>query len=137
MDRRLTLALAITSTGRAESSAMKQDSVSRADPRPMGASRPRPAVQAREAGLELIRRVNRWLIAAAVAAAGLFSLLAGNAFHGHTVTTGRASSSSSAVSPGASPSGVPQSAGGSGLQAPAQAPAPAPAAPSPVVSGGS
>ena len=56
---------------------MKQDSVSRADPRPMGASRPRPAVQAREAGLELIRRVNRWLIAAAVAAAGLFSLLAG------------------------------------------------------------
>lgn len=89
-------------------------------------------VIAHEAGLELIRRVNRWLIAAAVAAAGMFSLLAAHAFHGHIVTTGGASSSSSAASSFGSPSGVPQSGGGTGLQAPAHAPAPAP-----VVSGGS
>src|SRR6516165_5377531 len=95
------------------------------------------AVAAREAGLELIRRVNRWLIAAAVAAAGMFSLFAAHAFHGHTVTRGGASSSSSAASSAGSQSGVPQSAGGSGLQAPAQAPAPTPATPTPVVSGGS
>ena len=100
--------------------------------------KPEPrAVIARDAGLELIRRVNRWLIAAAVAAAGMFSLLAAHAFHGHTVTSGGASSTSSAVSPAGSPSGAPQSAGGPALQAPAQAPAPAPAAPAPVVSGGS
>lgn len=91
------------------------------------------AVAAREAGLELIRRFNRWLIVAAVAAAGMFSLLAAHAFHGRTVTTGGASSNSSALSS----AGGSKSAGGSGLQAPAQAPAPAQAAPAPVVSGGS
>jgi hypothetical protein len=100
-----------------------------------------PAVSAREAGLELIRRINRWLIAGAVAGAGVLSLLAGHAFHGHTVASGGASQG--AASQSASSSGGPSSsqsssnAGGSGLQAPAQAPAPAPAAPAPVVSGGS
>lgn len=116
---------------------MNRTAVSHQASRPTG-HKPAPrGAAARQAGLELIRRVNRWLIAAAVAAVGLFSLLAAHAFHGHTVTTGGASSSSSAVSPAGSPSGVPQSVGGSGLQAPAQAPAPASAAPSPVVSGGS
>jgi len=94
-------------------------------------------VTAREAGLELIRRINRWLIAAAVAAAGMFSLLAAHAFHGHTVAGG---ASSSTASQAGSSSGAPlsaSSAGGTGLRAPAQAPAPAPAAPAPVVSGGS
>jgi hypothetical protein len=115
---------------------MNRTAVSHQDPRPTGRKPAPRGAAAREAGLELIRRVNRWLIAAAVAAAGLFSLLAAHAFHGHTVTTGVASSSSSAASPAASRP-VAQSAGGSGLQAPAQAPAPAPPAPSPVVSGGS
>jgi hypothetical protein len=78
---------------------MNRTAVSHQDPRPPE-RRPAPrGAAAREAGLELIRRVNRWLIAAAVAAAGLFSLLAAHALHGHTVTTGTASSSSSAVSP--------------------------------------
>src|SRR5690348_405062 len=126
----------MASTLREQSCAMNRTAVSHQDSGTTGRNPPARGAAAREAGLELIRRVNRWLIAAAVAAAGLFSLLAAHAFHGHAVATGRPSSSSSAVSP-ASGSGVAQSAGGSGLQAPAQAPAPAPAAPSPVVSGGS
>ena len=62
-------------------------------------------VVVREAGLELIRRANRWLIADAVAATGMFSLLAAHAFHRHTVTTGGAWSSSSAASSFGSPCG--------------------------------
>ena len=103
----------------------------RADPLPR-------AVTAREVGLGLIRRFNRWLVAGTVATAGLFSLLA--AFHGHTVTTRGVSSSSVAASQAGLSAGAPQSpssAGGSGLKAPAQAPVPAAAAPTPVVSGGS
>jgi hypothetical protein len=127
----------MASTLSEESCAMNRTSVPHQDS-PLMRAKPVPrAVAAREAGLELIRRVNRWLIAAAVATAGLFSLLTAHAFHGHTVTRGGASSSSSAVSSAGSPAGVPQSAGGSGLQAPAQAPATAPATPTPVVSGGS
>ena len=98
------------------------------------------AVTARDAGLGLIRRFNRWLAAGAVATAALFSLLAAHAFRGHTVTTRGASSSSVAASQAESSVGAPQSpssAGGSRLTAPAQAAVPAVAAPSPVVSGGS
>jgi len=111
---------------------MNRSSVPHQDSGPTRGTPVPRGVIAHEAGLELIRRVNRWLIAAAVAAAGMFSLLAAHAFHGHIVTTGGASSSSSAASSFGSPSGVPQSGGGTGLQAPAHAPAPAP-----VVSGGS
>ena len=116
---------------------MNRTSVPHQDSQPTRGKPVPRAVIAREAGLELIGRINRWLIAAAVAAAGVFSLLAAHAFHGHAATSGRASSSSSAGSPAGSSSGAPPSAEGSGLQAPAQAPAPAPAAPAPVVSGGS
>jgi hypothetical protein len=128
----------MASTVREESYAMNRASV---PPKGFQSAHDKPlqrAVGAREVGLGLIRRINRWLIAGAVAAAGLFSLLAAHAFHGHTVTAGGASSS--AALPSGSPSGIPQSASsaaGSGLQAPGQAPAPAPAAPAPVVSGGS
>ena len=113
----------------------------------MGASRPRPAVQAREAGLELIRRINRWLIAAAVAATGLLSLLAAHAFHGRTLTAGQSivelersvvELKGPTVEPFLRrPISSSSNAGSSGLQAPAQAPAPAPSAAAPVVSGGS
>jgi hypothetical protein len=127
----------MASTSREESCAMNRTSVPHQDSRPTRGKPVPRAVIAREAGLKLIRRVNRWLIAAAVAAAGMFSLLAAHAFHGHAATTGAASSSSSASAPAGSPSGVPQAADGSGLQAPAQAPASAPASPAPVVSGGS
>ena len=87
---RLTLGLAIPSTGRADSSAMSRASVSPQGPRPARATSARPAVRAREAGLELIRRVNRWLVAGAIAAAGILSLLAAHAFHGRTLTAGGA-----------------------------------------------
>jgi hypothetical protein len=134
----------MASTGGEQSHAMNRASVSQA-PRPPREARTarREAVNAREAGLDLIRRVNRWLIAAAVAAAGFLSLLAANAFHGRTITTSGGSASSAAQSQSQSSPSVSgsstssSSAGGSGLQSPAQAPAPAPAAPAPVVSGGS
>jgi hypothetical protein len=120
-----------------ESRAMNRTSVLHRDSQPRPETAMPRAVIAREAGLELIRRINRWLIAAAVAAAGMFSLLAAHALHGHTVAVG--ASSNTAAGAGSS-SGAPQSnssASGSGLQAPTQIPAPAPAAPAPVISGGS
>jgi hypothetical protein len=122
---------------------MNRDSASRQGLRPPRASPVQPAIGARDAGLQLIRRINRWLIGGAVAAAGLLSLLAAHAFHGHTVTTRGASSSLSAPQLSSSSSGASYSspsssnASGSGLQSPGQAPAAAAAAPAPVVSGGS
>jgi hypothetical protein len=118
---------------------MNRASVSQKPSRPVSARGAAPNARAREAGLELIRRINRWLIGAAVAAAGLLSLLAAQAFRGHTISTGAAASGSSASQSTSPSTGTPSSsnAGGSGPQAPAQAPAPAPAAPAPVVSGGS
>jgi len=91
-------------------------------------------VGTRDAWLELVRRVNRWLVAAAVAAAGVLSLVAAHAFHGHTVAAGSTASSASGAPRQAQPS---SSAGAPGVQSPAQAPAPAAAGPSAVVSGGS
>jgi len=134
----------MASTRREESCAVNRASVSEQGHRrsvPKPAEQTPRAVIAREAGLELIRRINRWLIAGTVAAAGLFSLLAAHALPGHTVTTGSAPSSvasQSGTSSGASSASHSSSnAGGSGLQAPAQAPSLAPAVPAPVVSGGS
>jgi hypothetical protein len=103
----------------------------------------RSTVSARDAGLDLIRRINHWLIAGAVAGAGLLSLLAAHAFHGRTVTASGASSNSSVTQSSSSSSGTSSAslssanAGGGGLQSPAQAPSSAPATPAPVVSGGS
>ena len=93
-------------------------------------------ITARDRGLALVSRLNRWLIAGAVGLSGVLSVAAAHAFHGHT----RIANSQSA---GASSSATRQqssvSSGGGSLQQPAQAPtsAPASAAPSPVVSGGS
>jgi hypothetical protein len=95
----------MASTVREESCAMNWSSVPHQDSRPRRGTPVPRGVVAREGGLELIGRVNRGLIAAAVAAAGMFSLLAAHAFHGHTVTTGGASSSSSAASSSGSPGG--------------------------------
>jgi hypothetical protein len=105
-----------------------------------------------------VGRLNRWLVAAAVAASGGLSIAAANAFHGHT--RGQSTSASNAVSH-RSTSGDDDSSNSSGddsndsgeshssdhgshssatggLQPPAQAPSPAPASPSGgVVSGGS
>jgi hypothetical protein len=93
-------------------------------------------VTARENGLALISRINRWLIAGAVALSGAISVAAANAFHGRT----RAQSNQTAVTNGGGGSSQRASNTGSGgaLQPPAQAPAPTQApASGPVVSGGS
>ncbi len=96
-----------------------------------------PAVSARDAGLALISRINRWLIAGAVGLTGVISLAAAHAFHGRTVAT---SSVSAAPAASSQPASNPNAGSGSGLQQPTSAPAPAPApapTPSPAVSGGS
>jgi hypothetical protein len=88
----------------------------------------------RDAGLDLIHRVNRWLLAGAVAASGVLSLVAAHTFHRRGVTVGAASAGASGA---AQQSHASSSAGAAGLRSPAQAPAPAPVAPSAVASGGS
>jgi hypothetical protein len=83
-----------------------------------------PTASTRNAGFELLARINRWLIAGAVVIAGFLSLLAERSFRGHT--------GSSAVSSAAQrPSGS-----GSGLTPSQSAPAAA-SSTAPVVSGGS
>ncbi|MGZ4227171.1 MAG: hypothetical protein ACXVHX_16570 [Solirubrobacteraceae bacterium] len=91
------------------------------------------AIETREAGMDLVHRVNRWLVAGAVSAAGFLSLVAAHAFHGHSVAVGGATSSASR---GVQQSQAPSRAGG-GFGSPAQAPAPATPGPGAVVSGGS
>jgi hypothetical protein len=93
-------------------------------------------ITAREDGLALISRINRWLIAGAIALSGAISVAAANAFHGRT----RAQSHQTAVTHGgkASSQRASNADSGGGLQPPAQAPAPTQApASGPVVSGGS
>lgn len=90
-----------------------------------------PTADTRNAGLELLSKINRWLLAGAVAVAGFLSLLAEHAFRGHTTSS---AASSAAQSSG---SAAQQSSSSSAGLTPSQsAPAPAPA-PAPVVSGGS
>jgi hypothetical protein len=90
-------------------------------------------VIARNRGLALISRINRWMIAGAVGLAGLISLVAAHSFHGRTLSS--SNSLSSTPAPSASNSSANQAGGG--LQQPAQAPSPTQSAPGPVVSGGS
>jgi hypothetical protein len=101
--------------------------------RPQRPSATAQAVTARDVGLELTRRLNRWLIGGAVAATAALSLVAAHAFHGHTATVGGVSASASGTAQQQSSS----NADGAGLQSPAQGPVPAASAPSGVVSGGS
>ena len=91
------------------------------------------AIETREAGVDLVRRVNRWMVAGAESAAGFLSLVAAHAFHGHSVAVGGATSSASR---GVQVPQAPSSSGG-GLGSPAQAPTPATPGPGAVVSGGS
>jgi hypothetical protein len=95
-----------------------------------------PTASTRNAGLELLSRINRWLIAAAVVVAGVLSLLAERAFHGHTTSSAGSSAASSTVQPSSSGSSVSSGSSGSGLTSSQSAPSSAPA-PAPVVSGGS
>ena len=91
--------------------------------------------KSRDAGLALITRINRWMIAGAVAFAGAVSLVAARSFHGHT-----ASSSISGSQPTQSPSSSSVGSSSSGLSSPSQVPSPSSSSSSdqaPVVSGGS
>ena len=83
--------------------------------------------------MDLIRRVNRWLVGGTVAAAGCLSLVAAHSFHGHSVTVSGAASSASR---GAQQAQALPSAPG-GLASPSQAPVPGSPGASAVVSGGS
>jgi hypothetical protein len=84
----------------------------------------RRAVAMRDAGLERISAVTRWLIAGVVALSGTLALVAASGLPGHTRSNPAAPASAS------------PSSSSSGLQAPSQALAQAPAA-AVVVSGGS
>jgi hypothetical protein len=93
-------------------------------------------MNARKNGLALISRINRWLIAGAIALSGAISVAAANAFQGRT----RGSSHQTAVKSrsAASHQSSSNDQSGGGLQPPAQPPAPAQApASGPAVSGGS
>ena len=100
------------------------------------------AVRARERGLSLVARANRWMIGLAVLLAAALSGLTAHAFHAkpaRAATSGSSSAGSgSAANASRNPGG---SASPAPLQAPSRAPSvPAPAAapaPAPVVSGGS
>jgi hypothetical protein len=95
----------------------------------------RKAVNARDRGLETIRRINRWMIAGAIGLSGVVSVAAAKNFHGHaTAHSSRPAQTQTSSTPAPS-SGSPSDDGGS-LQPPAQAPAPAPAPQGPAVSSG-
>ena len=88
----------------------------------------------RDAGLNLLTRLNRWMIGGAIALAVALTGLAQRASHGHA----RASSAGGAAAPATPAPSSSDDGGASSLQGPAQVPAAAPAAPSAsVVSGGS
>lgn len=101
----------------------------------------------RERGFALVGRINRWLIAGAVALSAGLSVAAANTFHGRTRGQNASTSNAAAVSHPSASGGSGSSnsdgssssnRGSSGLKPPAQAPSSAPASPSGgVVSGGS
>ena len=95
-----------------------------------------PTASTRNAGLELLSRINRWLVVGAVALTGFLSLLAERAFRGHTSASAASSSAASSAAASAGPAQQ-SSSSGSGLTPSQSAPSPAVSAPAPVVSGGS
>jgi hypothetical protein len=91
-------------------------------------ARHRPA-SARDAALLKLRRVNRWVIAASVALAGVLSEVAAAAFPGKTIQAGASTKSGHSPTRASQPSGSPTTSTGA-LTPPAQAPqAPAESAP--------
>lgn len=94
------------------------------------------AVQARERGLWLVTRVNRWMVGLAVLLAGALTGLTAHAFHPKTASAQTATTVPSQTSNG----GDAGNTGPAPLQSPSSAPTPAAPAPvpvAPVVSGGS
>jgi hypothetical protein len=90
----------------------------------------RNAVNARDAGLDLIGRINRWMVAGAVVVTGAVSVAAAKSFHGHSTTGSASTATQSSGSAGSS------SNSGSGLQQPPSAPSVAGPASAPVISSG-
>jgi hypothetical protein len=90
----------------------------------------RRAVLARDAGLQRISAVTRWLTAGVVGLSGALALLAAHAFQGHTLSNASTTTPAQVTQPAAPASTQ------SDLQQPSQAPVQTPAAPV-VVSGGS
>jgi hypothetical protein len=105
----------------------------------------REAVQARDAGVRLAARLNRWVVAAAVALASALTALTAHGYHARAATTRTSAARTGEQSTGTSATasqGTPAPATGATVpapapQPPASAPVPAPAAVAPVVSGGS
>jgi len=89
-----------------------------------------PAIERRDSGMDLVHRLNRWLIAGAISAAGILSVAAAQAFHGRTVAHAASGASTGVQQPSST-----LGAGAFGSQAPV--PAPAGASPPVVISGGS
>ncbi len=97
---------------------------------------PASQILARDRGLDLVARINRWMIAGAVGVTGVVSVAAANAFKGHSSLTHASAASAPAPVQQSAPSDDGGGEGG-GLQQPAQAPAASQPAPSaPVVSSG-
>jgi hypothetical protein len=95
----------------------------------------RNAVNARDAGLDLIARINRWFVAGAVVLTGAVSVAAARSFHGHS--SGAAATQSAGSGSSSTSSGGSSTSSGGSLQQPSQAPSTSSPAPAPVVSGGS
>jgi hypothetical protein len=121
-----------------DSREMRNDPAHDGEPQPAALS---DALRARDAGLRFVGRINRWMIAAAVALAGGLTALTAHAFHAHAATPSTASSAgavSTVPATSVPPSGdtVPAPA----VQPPQSAPTPGVQGgpgPGPVVSGGS
>jgi len=96
------------------------------------------AIDARDVGLALVGRANRWMISGAVVLAAGLSALTAHAFHLHAATMQGASSAGSQRTPSGRQAGD-EGAGTTPLESPAQAPAAASPTPAsaPAVSGGS
>src|ERR1700760_89466 len=83
-------------------------------------------VRARDAGLALVGRVNRWMIAAAVLLAAGISAVTAHAFHARSAAVTQ--SAASAARPTVSARQATDDTSGGSLPGPSQAPAPALAA---------
>jgi len=93
-------------------------------------------VSAREAGLALAARTNRWMISGAVMLAGGLTAVTVHAFHERSAAV--AQSATTAVTGAVPAHGSAEENTGAPLQAPSAPPAAAPTpTPAPVVSGGS
>ena len=87
------------------------------------------ATAARDAGLALVSRINRWLIAGAVTLTAVFSAFAAHAFRGHGVALGGTRSLTTRTGATANPAAA--------CSSPRRRPLPRQPSPAPVVSGGS